>query len=271
MRSLRVIDLDGPPALKRSDPPPNESGRWERFTKINTGYRTGFEKRWREGDILFIEREIHKQCETPMGEGTEFERTLSQCPAIVQYADIADQATFEIDTDESREPWADCDGYQHTEIEVGLCQEMLQGKKNPRGLYRHTRGGGGVLVLDDKDQAGLYNYYHERGASKQVARELAAVTDRRTLDQLVEWYADGWWWYRADCVFFNYEACCSGYMEEDADCAIADVIAEVIHDMVIDGFTVVGQPLCVADTRMSRDKYRQHLRNHLNAQNWKYP
>lgn len=285
MRHHRVIQLDDPPEPARLEPANGAAaGSWVKLQMIRSppdrghtrdfGRQDGYEKRWREDDVLCIERQVTSEIPGRYGTEDQQEYSLRRVPAHVDFGDIREAATFEIDEGFSERPWDHCDGYAHHELdERDLYHEALQVAK-PRGFYRGSDHG--LLVLDDIAEYVHYDYHRRRGASKQVARELAAVQCRRILDQLVEWYTNGWWWYEAACEFEGYEDSLAGFLSMDEEqYACGEVASTVAQMMQEGGYTILNWPDAeerrVGNTGCTVAEYRKRLQQNLNEQNWSYP
>ena len=97
---------------------------------------------------------------------------------------------------------------------------------------------------------------------------MVACDRRRTLDQLVKWYTDGWQWWGVKCEYLGFEDSVWGidddeYAENEVRVEIA---CEVAHQMQEAGFTVNGVPDRKAEYRSNRI---WHIRRNQHGQNWK--
>jgi hypothetical protein len=275
MRQLRVIQLDDPAPPTRTEPEGVDAENWSKYTPINSARSNGYERRWREDDLLIIERQVTREIPVRYGVETVQENSRHCLPACVDFRDILEATTFEED-DFCGEPWANCDGYEHTSIEPDSLPVSQWGAAT-RGYYRPRsyNGHSGLLVLDDTEQATSYEYYRSRGASKQVARECIAANIRHTLDQLVEWYADGWQWYGSKCEFEGYEDSLWGVSTlDDEDYTRNEVASQVASQMQSDGYTILNwsHPVLsrLGKTGWTTVGYRNHLKRKMQEQNWSH-
>lgn len=191
--------------------------------------------------------------------------------AIVDYADIL-EATKVVPDDFGDTPWEACDGYEHT---VERAHWVEGNDQKMRGYcYCDAQRTQIVIQLPGADYGllSLYEWLRERGASKQVAREAVAADRRRTLDQLVHWYSEGWQWLGVKCDFevLGEEFHDSIWGIDDDDYARKEVVPE-IADTIADqleaaGFTVNNRPERVYPSR--KDK-QARLHYNLALQNWK--
>jgi len=108
----------------------------------------------------------------------------------------------------------------------------------------------------------LYRWYRGNGASRQVGREMVALSLRKRLDQLVKWYTNGWeWWHCGG----EYKGCADGiggiddyrYAHDEVRRECAENIA---HQLEQAGYIVAGRPApSAADTRrQKRDRFRRN-------------
>ncbi len=287
MRRHRVIQLDDPPKPARSEPMNGAAtDSWSkvqticspRTSAINVTNQNGYERRWREGDVLCIERQVTSEIPGRYGVEVRHEHSLRRVPACVDFKDIQESTTFEVDEAYSDRPWDYGGGFEHREIEIDWYvghKALREGSRKPRGFY-HGQRERGLLVLEDSVEQDCYSYHRDRGAAKQVARELMAIQCRRTLDQLVEWYADGWWWYVATCEFEGYEDSLCGFLSmDDEQYACQEVASTIARMMKDDGYTILNwsciEDECVDSSYHASVEYRKCLRQNLNEQNWSYP
>jgi hypothetical protein len=276
MRHQRIIELDDPEQLTQQPPELFDTGHWERTIPIKSPRSSGYEKRWRDGDRLIIERCVHRTISVRYGTETRREISLVTIPLIVDFNDILEAVQVEIDDDWGTQPWDDCDGYEHVIADADEYQYAKDSSGTARGIYRMRNShyqANGLLLLTDTAQEGLYRYHRLNGASKQVAREMVAVTCRQTLDLLVEWYSEGWQWYYVTCEFDGYEDNCSGFLnEEDAkEHGSNDCARNVAYLMGQAGHIIVNRPVAWYRTRDEIEKEcRAGYQYNLNLQNWKH-
>lgn len=195
---------------------------------------------------------------------------VESAPATVNFQDILDATKVEYDDDMSEAPWDNCDGFEHT------CTPAHRFDFDPSDMrgYCYCDGHRERVVIQlpkDRDCWEVAAYARARGASRQVAAELAAANHRKTLDQLVEWYSNGWQWFGVKCQFEvlgeEFDESLWGidnedYAEREIKPEIADNVADQLEEA---GFTVTGRPARVYPTREGKI---QRLRHNLQNQNW---
>ena len=198
--------------------------------------------------------------------------TVTEEDRCVDYADLL--AAVMVEPDNYPEtPWEDCDGYEHTSRSYDYRDhdEMILSAGNVVRTGR-SRCGTRVLEFDsaaEKDFDELYRYYRSHGASKGVANELVALSRKERMDQLVQWYENGWeYWYV--CAEFNgYQASgCGGI--DDYDYADTEVRSECADELAAqleaDGFIITGKPEPV-NTYLENRKY--HISRMIGLFNWR--
>lgn len=171
--------------------------------------------------------------------------------AIVEYAWIV-AACDVVDDPDPEAPWVEYadDGNGHAFV----AAMRLDGPPDTicirRGYVPYSDasdGRRGVVVLDDAKAIAAEAYAHFRdyvGCSKQVARERAAESLARRIDQVADWYRHGWAWYGVTLDYMGHHASC--WAIDDADYARRDVVpevaAEVADALEEEGYTVAGRP-----------------------------
>jgi len=124
--------------------------------------------------------------------------------AIIDFNDILEACEIVVDEHRSEPPWEDCDGYEHTLRNVE--DEEPQYNQGHTVWFNRRRH----LVVIDKDKwektCGNFAYFHHRGYATQVARQMEAEKLRRTYEQLVKWYRDGWEYWGVKCEYLDAEA-----------------------------------------------------------------
>jgi hypothetical protein len=219
---------------------------------------------------------------------------VETAPATIDYADILEATEVVAEEGEYQTPWDQCDGYAHT---YGAT-DQFDGNADCRAMrgFCWTDRQRVVIQLAPGEDYGIYDSLRKAGASKQVAREAVAAARRQTLDQLVEWYENGWNWYGVRChvTILGEEFEDSVWGIDNADYAEKEVIPEVASEMVGQlekaGYTVVGQPK--PETRLTARRFgaaatgkgikhdfwprsmpaaewRDEYTRNLNSQNWK--
>jgi len=220
---------------------------------------------------------------------------VETAPAEIDFADILEATQVEIDQDTTETPWSIGDGWEHETIPASAtpyCMEVsaMRGYAHSGRLYDR----GQLIELPADEDYGIFKYLRERGATKQVAREAVAAARRKTLDQLVEWYSDGWEWWTVACEFtvLGKLYCDSLSMIDSHDYAEEqreEIALEVAGQLEADGYTVTNQPEegpglsaqhfgTVVSTEgiretcfrriMTRDGWRDTWRRNMTAQNW---
>lgn len=252
-RHQRAIDVDTP------EPQFAVPGEWART--IRTAETV--EHRRRVGTRLFINRTTVRV--DPVSGDTKRVVEEIEKSAVVQYAEIVKRCKVEPD-DDARAPWNDLDGWEHhlltqdafeTKVyetthvnhkwsDEDYCREryrkMREDFKVGCGYFATDRGDRKWIVLD-YDVSANFDYMRSRGASKQVARELAAAERRRSIQQLVKWYENG---YESWYVSGSYRGRESSVGWDDEDTAategIRHVADEIASELERDGYIISGEP-----------------------------
>lgn len=213
-------------------------------------------ERFRENDyiVVRVQQELHEAGD----HGSEYVSSFYErrIPAKIDFNWLLRHTVTEPDDDVGM-PWDDQDGWEHKLIDFDSFRGSLDDLRKTRGyLNPHKHGYTCVRVTDesfcgDSRQARI-DRLRNKGASKQVAREAVAAQDRRYIDQIVEWYTDG---YQCVCVSLDviaagqcYYACCGGFELEARDDAKEEIAGEVASQLESDGFIVVGSPFQKAAT-----------------------
>lgn len=197
-------------------------------------------------------------------------------PAAVAFQDILDATEVVYDEYESMTPWEHCDGFEHTVTEERRYRpdadpdtRKMQGCVYSDGYRERV-----VIELDPDVGRDTYRYHRERGASRQVAAEMAAVDRRRTLRQLAEWYRNGWEWWGVKCEFEalgeTFEDSLWGIDDSDyAEREVKEVALEVAHQLEEAGYTVTGKPdRQAAYNAQRREVQKDRIARNMAAQNW---
>lgn len=238
----------------------------------------GYCKRWRIGTRLFIETVEYA---TPRSDDPDYyreTRIVEERSAIVEFVNIFRRCEVEEDDDCGR-PWDNCDGYGHSFLDPeevhGISPTIsYQDIKRMSGYVKNTYNSNeGVIQLHTTcSNQTPWTYWHERGASKQVARQMAAAERAMIMAQLVEWYEQGWQYYYVTCDYRGYRESLCGIddLEYARQCVTKDLAAEVAHDMLEDGWLVEGLPEPVPlKWGRSMEDWKKHYQRHLNSQNMK--
>ena len=171
---------------------------------------------------------------------------VETAPAEIDFADILEATRAEVDPDETEAPWNVCEGWEH-----GTVPPALYGKEDLHAMRSFVAGGlprpGLIIELPADEDYGIFEHLRKQGATKQVAREAVAAARRKTLDQLVEWYSDGWDWWAVVCEFtvLGKSYCDSLSMIDSHDYAEEqreEIALEVAHQLEADGYTVTNKP-----------------------------
>lgn len=276
-KALRRIQLDDElPASKLGD-----GVVWERRELHNDGYT----QRWRDSNnVLFTERITHYEKNIRDVIYRDTRRQLYIDDAIIDYSSIIAKAKIEAD-DDVPVPWKEYDGYAHSlesfddfssRIENTASNpddvtydELCRRFKASRGEF-YSAGNGRRRIILEEDFTADFQHYHNRGASKQVAAECVAQRKRQLIDQLRDWFTNG---YEAWCVTIHFRDCiesCGGidsysYAEKEVVPELAATIAWSLEKL---GYVVINQP-----TRQERAaSYRQNrietMRRRACEQNW---
>lgn len=168
------------------------------------------------------------------------ETIVTESDRVVDYDDILESVSVEYDDCYNEAPWEHCDGWEHDYNRIGYYDH--DGVEDSRGCgwSDANRERFVITISDDQlEEWGNYDYFHSSGCSKQVARELTAQVKRNTLDRLVKWYSDGWYWYFVGGDYKGYFGSvggvdCPDYAEE-LRYQIADEIAD---EMEKDGYII---------------------------------
>jgi hypothetical protein len=178
--------------------------------------------------------------------------TVDSHAAVIDFGDIRAVVSVEPDEFHNETPWKGCDGYKH-ELRAPRSDVEAESK----ACFYHD-GRQQIIILEFN--SGLYQWLRDNGASRQSAREFVALDRQKTIEQLKEWYTEGWEWWQVSCEFRGASASVCGVDDyEYADGASADDIAdEVASELVSSGYTVTGRP----DRRAAyRDGRKRTLRS----------
>lgn len=260
MREPRSIQLFSPPV---EEPP----GDYD-FHKLRRLEHGGYERITRKGDLRTVEcRSFTYNEDDPHYKRESFFRE-QQC-AVIEWRDLIDVHSEVVEDDTyMMEPWQSCDGWEHTfHRDTTYWPDHIDASQM-RGFVRGTyHTNAGVVEVNPK-QAMLpdWEYYHQRGASKQVARQMAAQSLAKCIDQLVAWYEDGWQWYGVICQCRGHEASIWGvddrkYAEQEV---IPQMANEVASQLEAEGWIITGRPIASKlkfgwSARHWRDQYRQNM------------
>lgn len=162
--------------------------------------------------------------------------TVESRPAVIDYADIREAVQVTPDEGMSDTPWENCDGYDHElRLPKNDCETDSEACIHHEGKYR---------IFSVPFDANLFNWFRQKGASRQVAREAVARSRQQTIEQLKKWYRDGWEWWAVSCDHLDESASVCGVDDYDyavGDCA-DEIASEVAHNLEKKGYTVTNQP-----------------------------
>ena len=156
-------------------------------------------------------------------------------PARVDFADILE--AVEVSPDEFADPpWETCEGLDH--------------KRDRQGVIH--------LPWD----TALETYYRDRGASKQVAKELTARSLAYRREYLAGIYAHGYEVWQVCGTYHGFDDSVCGVDDYDyaaGECS-ADVALEVAGQLQDAGFDITGMP---DTTALYRENRAYHLRRNV--------
>jgi hypothetical protein len=196
--------------------------------------------------------------------------SIAEYPATVDFDDILASCRIHDDND-SDAPWQNRDGYDHQT----LTSEEVEFAENLHEMRGHLRYNGrfDLVVLNDPPGWYEFGYFHERGCSRQTAREMVAQSKRERLDQLVEWYDRGWESYGVTCDFRGYS---SGglwgiddheYAHDTIRIEEAEVVAALMETY---GYTISNRPESPKLLRgMTKEGFRDQMKRNLRLDCWK--
>lgn len=189
--------------------------------------------------------------------------TLKTELAVVDYADILDATEVVYDEHHNETPWDSCDGYEHT---VTPSRDMEHADADKMQGYCYHDRQRVVITLPKGEDYGVFDYWRERGASKQFAAEKSAEARRRTIEQLVKWYEDGWEWYGVKCEFKDEHESVWGIDDPDyADEYVRhDIAGQMAYALEKNVYTVVNKP--TPEKRLSA--FREYNRS-MTAEQWR--
>jgi len=164
-------------------------------------------------------------------------------------------------------PWDWSDGYVHTVERVSRLDEGRDTADQRRG-YCYSDAHCERIIITAQWDADLYRWYRENGASKQVAREMVALSIRKRLDQLVKWYTHGWEWWCCNVEFKGFTDGVGGI--DDFDYANGEVRRECAENIAYEleriGYVVTGRP--TPDPPLVRQQKRDRFRRNRTLFSW---
>jgi len=274
-RNQRFIDVDASP---QGDGTGQDYYHKETISLHNG---TSVVERFREADIMVICEETCVLNKSPFGTIKLLNKVEHRIPAVISFDTILSLVTIEPDDDVPM-PWDDCDGWEHdVEPYARFVDDRLNGHgtkhtlidfKNTRGYFCSSNGSAKRVVVTDDSFCGesentRIQYLQNKGASKQVAREVIAYENRRYIDQIVEWRIHGYPCIYVSCEFSlggkTYEASCNGFEEEYEDVAKEEIASNIAWYLKRDGYTVIGYDRD-AEYKSNRQSKIDRLRANLN-------
>lgn len=233
-----------------------DTADWQCGKELPNG---GWSKSWRKNGWRHYESKTVHFEQAPGGQRRTVTHTVIDEPASVAYVDILEACFVVPDENIFMDPWEGCDFYAHSALPLSLFLEHHpQAEFNKmRNFARYQR----VLIVDACNDSPTWEYFHYRGASKQVARQLEAKALRECVDQIVEWRNNGCEYWGVECDFEDYEASLWGIDGEDyAEQHRVEVANEVVAAMEKDGWVVTGKP---APPPSRKDDLRRTFKHNL--------
>jgi len=164
-------------------------------------------------------------------------------------------------------PWHWCDGYVHTVEQVSRLDDGRDTADQRRG-YCYSDGHRERIIITARWDDDLYRWYRDNGASKQVAREMVALSLRKRLDQLVQWYTHGWEWWCCNVDFKGFTDGVGGV--DDFDYAHDEVRRECAENIAYEleriGYIVTDKP--TSDPAVVRQQKRDRFRRNRTLFSW---
>lgn len=190
-------------------------------------------------------------------ETTEFDR-------VVDFDDIVGSIKPDDWTGET--PWDNYDGWDHefsdcnaySHDDAGYARGYVVGDRNRAS---------GFIEIDDADIVDKWGHTRRDGESKQVWLERVARVKRDALEQLVDWYSNGWSCLLACADHGDYTDSVGGiYDDIDSDYIkemVLECRLEVASRMESDGYIIQGKPERVPYNRI--DAFKARIRHNLNG------
>jgi hypothetical protein len=188
--------------------------------------------------------------------------TTEETKRTVDFDSILESVSVEYDDWTNEAPWESCDGYEHSIERANF--DCNDNRSDARGFVLTNDGRMLITISDDiLEMWGNFDYYHAAGCSKQVSAELVAQVKRKAMDQLVNWYSDGWSWYSVSGEYQGYAGSIGGIDSEcyAEDCRVG-VANEIAGQMEADGFIIENRPEPVNSDSRARmiDQLEQNKR-----------
>lgn len=174
---------------------------------------------------------------------------------IVDFEDIARNVEYE---DYYEAPWDAWDGWEHS-VDWNPEYDDARGYAWCTWKRKYCR-----ITIDDSTVIDKWGFTQRHGEAKQVWLERVARVKRDKIDQLVEWYQNGWEWYVAVAEWNDYSDCVGAiYSEDYAEETALECALVVASQMERDGYIVTNKPEWQDDPHAS---FKQKLKD--NMQTW---
>ncbi len=272
MRQMRVIELPAPP----QDP----GGGFYKRTEKTYPNGTYVEERTATTTELIIS-EWTEQANKNVHGVTKFVSTSTlTLPRHIDFTWIVQQASTEQDDD--YEDFRNDDGWAHNLEILSDFPGPVDHFKQIRGYIGYYRGRYEDYTcvtistgsFGGESRAAMIQHLRLRGASKQVAQEVAAARIRAYLDQLASWYQNGQDHYFVKISITlggkEYEESCGGYDNEDYATTegAAELAGQIAYAIEQDGFIVTGYDRWVSYQQDRLENEKRRLAYNLNMFNW---
>lgn len=178
--------------------------------------------------------------------------TVETFPAVIEWQDIVD-AIEVVPDDWPEKPWQNCDGYDH---DLRLLPINDKNQRNGHAAFVHN--GLWVTVEMDYDQD-LYDWYRNRGASKQAADQLTRQSLRKRIELIISWYRNGWEWWFVRGEMHGCHASVGGIDDYDyAKQCCSEIAHELAGELTALGYEIKGE---------AEPQKQIHHRNNVNLFN----
>jgi hypothetical protein len=210
-------------------------------------------------------RRTHTEKTTTLRRGDILVTTTTRIEsAVVEWADILDAITIAPD-DMTDAPWDNCDGFDHETTPAQQCENA----ESRRGCCWDT-GNRERVVVSVAFDGELHAWCRARGASRQVAREMVALSARRTIDALTHWLEHGWEWWVVSGDILGCGDSLGGI--DDYDYAKNEVVGDIADNLAYAleqaGYTITGRPEAGGPHSEIRKNRRDNLHRNLSLFSW---
>jgi hypothetical protein len=153
---------------------------------------------------------------------------------VVDWNDI--DVCIESDDWTGETPWENCDGWEHEFDREGWNDHPDRAKSRGRVNRSARDGGPGYIIIEDDTVRGW-----------GVPEDRIAEVKRKALDQLVDWYENGWEVWQVTAEYGDFSDSIGG-VYEDAGCSDhaeqvgEELRAEVAAQLEDAGYIVEGRP-----------------------------